>query len=318
MTARPTRRIRVRQAEAAVWLTKLRSDNRHPSIDAAFQDWLRSDPLNSQAFDKATQVWEGIGGAARLRPARTVRMRVYALAMAAAFALVIGGFAAAGLFAPAQVYSAGPGEQHTFLLKDGSSVTLNASSAIEVRMKRRERSITLARGEAYFDVAHDADRPFVVSAMNRQVRALGTAFMLNRHDGDLDVTLMRGKIAISEPNHEAAVVLRPRQQWRLSSNRVVSLSPVQLESVAAWRDGEAIFDGTALRDAALTMNRLSVDKVAPAAEVADLKISGVFRATEGEDFARTVATLYNLEVTRTPAGLVLSAASTKNIRADVR
>src|SRR5262249_55442924 len=100
--------------------------------------------------------------------------------------------------APAVVRDAatGIGERSLVVLADGSKLTLNTSSAIHADFTGRERRVTLVRGEAYFDVAKDPTRPFIVTARSRNVIAVGTAFDVRLQDRQVKVTLVEGKVRV--------------------------------------------------------------------------------------------------------------------------
>lgn len=153
------------------------------------------------ALARATASWSALREAAR----RSLRVRT--LSYAAAAGLIAIGLASAllsfgvlpqwrqGHFA----YSTAPGERKEFALRDGSRVTLDADSALNVDFTAGHRSLNLARGEAYFQVAKDPARPFVVNASGTQVRAIGTQFDVRIADRRMVVAVVEGAVQLTSP-----------------------------------------------------------------------------------------------------------------------
>src|SRR5690606_28626324 len=95
------------------------------------------------------------------------------------------------------VVRTGVGEQRTVTLEDGSRVSLNTATRLSLHFDRGVRRVRLQSGEALFEVARDPGRPFVVESGDRQVRALGTAFIVRRDAGRIAVTLMEGSVEVA-------------------------------------------------------------------------------------------------------------------------
>jgi len=94
------------------------------------------------------------------------------------------------------VYTTGVGEQHLITLGDGSVIELNAQSRIRIRYHTREREVDLLRGQALFNVAHDATRPFIVYTAGSQVRAIGTQFDVYQKPAETKVSVIEGTVAV--------------------------------------------------------------------------------------------------------------------------
>ena len=189
---------RRRSDEAADWLARL-SANKISNADLdAFWAWRR-DPLNRAAYERM----EDFNAAARgLRDDPDMRAavqdamsrrpwwRLAALSFprgAYVAGALAAGVAAVLLLAPlrsGERHTTAIGEQVTVRLDDGSKIQLNTDSELSVRFSKAERRLVLERGQAFFDVAHDPARPFVVDAGKASVRALGTRFDVRRGDGE--------------------------------------------------------------------------------------------------------------------------------------
>ncbi len=131
-----------------------------------------------------------------------------------------------------------------FTLADGTVVWLNAESSISFPLvfsaKSREVSLT---GEAYFDVTHDANRPFIVKAKNQAIRVLGTEFNVRAYDREAisRTTLVEGSVEVTMNNYRA--VLKPMEQLVLMDNKLTKTNRFDMESVIAWKNGHFRFKG---------------------------------------------------------------------------
>ena len=299
-------------AEAAAWVARLHGDGRTPVTDAGLKAWLDIDPAHQDAFERATEIWAMIPGAALCRAAepaapvqlqvRRPRMPLHQLALAASILLVIGLGSLFWLFARADGYSTAIGEQKVATLEDGSRIALNTDSKVAVRYGVRERLVELERGEAMFEVAHNVARPFIVRAGDKQVRAVGTSFVVRRQGDDVVVTLIQGKVAVTDTRAARDVTptfLTPGERLKAPAVGPVRIDQQPAEAATAWRRGQAMFGDTPLADAVAELNRYG----GPRIEVDDpglaaLPVSGVFATNDTEEFAQAVAALHGLKITR--------------------
>ena len=191
---------RTARAEAAAWIVRLHGPHRSPELEAAFRDWLAANPENGKQFERVTEVWDAgssvpVAGAPRLArwkesaPQRT---------LAAAVLLVICGLVGWGVWRAwaDPTYTTGIGEQRIVRLDDGTRLSLNSVTRVRIAYDDSERRVELERGEAYFEVAHNPARPFIVTAGNHQVTALGTVFVVRYEAAQTAVTLLEGKVAV--------------------------------------------------------------------------------------------------------------------------
>lgn len=135
------------------------------------------------------------------------------------------------------------GGQYQLVLADGSKVWLNAASSLTypTAFMGNERKVTLT-GEGYFEVAHDASKPFFVSTGKMDIRVLGTHFNVNAYgdDGTFKTTLLEGKVNVSAGSQSA--VLQPGEQARISGNSMEIRKDVNTEEVISWKNGLFYFD----------------------------------------------------------------------------
>jgi transmembrane sensor len=296
-------------AEAAAWLARLHGDHDAVTRDA-LDAWLAEDPAHAAAFERASEIWAILPRAARssadeavLRPAPGSRPWLRPM-LAMAASLVLGFGVLWWSLANVGDYVTRPGEQQVATLDDGSRIALNTDTRVDVKFNADRRHITLDRGEAMFEVARDADRPFVVIAGNTRVEALGTVFTVRRTRDEVVVTLIKGEVAVSRESagarggSEAPTLLQPGERLTEPAAGPARIEPASVEAATAWRRGQTIFRETPLGEAVTELNRYGGPQVViEDPRVAALPISGVF-TTNAPDFAQAVADLHGLSVQR--------------------
>jgi transmembrane sensor len=320
------------RAQAAVWVTDLHGPERSPALEAGLRRWLAENPKHAQAFELATEAWQGSGNLpaqlpaeprpsiqlSSLLPSRKSRRRTgFVGAGAAALALILAG---AFFWLKDPALSTSYAEQRTVELADGTELTLNANSRVLIDYTDRVRQVTLAQGEALFNVTKHQSRPFVVLIGSRKVIALGTSFEVRRedsHDASFTVTLIEGRVAVEpldapnllpvEPG-DAITLLEPGQRLRFAANRPDTLDAPAIEKVTAWQRGQLIFEDTSIRDAAAEFNRygkrhLRIDANVPST----IRVGGVFRIGDPDSFARAMANAYQLRISESTDEIKLTA-----------
>ncbi len=175
-------------------------------------------------------------------------------------------------------------------LSDGSRVTLNTNTEIRVAVTATERRIDLDQGEAYFEVAKDPSRPFVVNAGRQRIVAVGTRFSVRRDAGDTRIFVTEGVVRV-ESGAPDATLLRAGSIARAGTEgMLVQQKPVaEVELALSWRAGYLIFDQTPLADAVAEFNRYNVHQIAiedPA--VGTIPVGGNFRAANVDAFLRLI------------------------------
>jgi len=238
------------------------------------------------------------------------------VAAAAALLLVSGAlwFQVLRVHATAEMsYATAVGELRTVQLADGSRATLSSDSELGVTLTRSERHIALRRGEAFFDVAKDADRPFVVQSGKRCVVAVGTHFAV-RADGEaLRIIVVEGRVRLTTtPPETSAPALLSAGMVTVADVGGVSTRSYPLdraEEMLSWRTGLLSFRATPLAEAAAEFNRYTAHKLViddPA--VGAIPISGNFRWSNTDAFVRLVEQGFALHADRRGDDIVLRAA----------
>jgi len=307
------------QEEAAEWLARLGNQPISTKTVREFRDW-RDDPANDAAYEEAEAFWEASGEQAadpdimRMtqdaldRGRRRDGWRAWLRGPRLAGALTLASLAVtgSGVLVASQLYptyATRDVEQKVVRLEDGSRVHLNVDSKVRIDFRGDERRIALTRGEAFFDVAHDPKRPFVVEAGEARIQALGTKFDVRRRNGDVQVTLLQGSVQVAPEAGKAPVILVPNQQAVVGKGGAVQRTSTDAAHTTSWTTGRLMFRRTPLAAAVAEVNRYSDRKVelADAALGARL-VSGFFDVGDSESFAKGVSVLFDLKLSAAPGG----------------
>jgi len=213
-------------------------------------------------------------------------------------------------------YVTGIGETRTVTLDDGSRVTLNTASVLDVAFSAAERDVRLAEGQAMFQVAKDAARPFVVAAGDRRITAVGTAFDVRVDRDRVAVVLVEGHVVVDPLKPKGLAGFIPRlgrydlnagEQLVAASNEAVAVRTTDAERVTSWQQGQLIFRHDTIASAVAEMNRYStVQLVVTDPQIANLRISGVFKTSTPDNFIAALTSAYPIDVDkRSPLVTVL-------------
>ena len=194
----------------------------------------------------------------------------------------------------------------TVPLADGSHVTLNTDSRIRVALEAKERRVDLDRGEAFFDVAKDPARPFIVQAGDKRVVAVGTQFSVRRDHNDIRVAVTEGKVRVEDAS--SPVVLTAGSVARTANTEVLvhEAAGAEVEELLSWRSGYVVFRDTALADAVAEFNRYNTRKIIiedPA--IAAIRIGGNFRSNNTDAFLWLLQSGFPVTVEETHDQVVL-------------
>ena len=275
--------------------------------------WQRADRLRAlRASPPMLQFVEPQPLARMLPRARTVSS--WGLRAAAGFAAIGIAFLLNGDLNRAgsrHLFSTPIGARETVALEDGSKLTLNTLTQLSTRIDGNERTVWIDEGEAFFDVAHDASRPFVIRAGNRRVIVVGTKFSLRRDGDRLTVDVVEGRVQVQVDN--AAPTLLTRGETAVGEGRNVLVTRrTERQSIAAtsWLEGRLIFDQTTIADAAAQINRYNRKKlIVTDAGAANIRIGGSFDASNVDGFARLVQSGFGLVIEAHDDRILISSAA---------
>ena len=312
----------------------------------AFEAWLRESVSHRVAFYRLNAAWQEAGRLRVLRapgdfkdltqsasprmnsdpddarmpsglepsPARANRPRRRPLAVAAGLGLLL-----LGAVAVWKVERTAPDRFTTVVggleavpLADGSRVTLNTDSELQVALRARERVVNLERGEAYFEVAKDKTRPFIVNVGNKRVIAVGTQFSVRRDGDSVQVIVTEGTVRMEEfgaqgstqspvawssagpsagtPTASGAAdgVMLPAgsvARTQADALMVQKEGSADIEKHLSWRTGQLVFRDTPLSEAVAEFNRYNERKIViQDPSIGALQLGGIFRSTNIDPF----------------------------------
>lgn len=304
-------------AEAAVWLARLHGPGNSRAVQRACLAWQAKSAAHRLAFERCTDTWQDVAGLLRDHipavpsdnPVHRNGRKGRRLALAAAALGCVS--VVAWRQWPTETYSTGVGEQRLIVLADGSRVTLNTATDIRIQLTEARRLVTVEQGEALFEVAKDASRPFVVQVAGTEVVATGTEFVVRysqdlKADEALAVTLIEGQVVVQgagrSPGRSPAVplVMTPGQRVRIghpSKRDAVQVDRPRVDQALAWRRGQVLLDDVPLAEAVTEMNRYSIKQITlESEELRGLRVGGAYRTGDSVGFADALADLYGLVV----------------------
>lgn len=332
--------------QASYWWEILNSESATAADHREFGEWVARSPERVEAYLKTAQLVQSLKSpkvrwpdttsdmlireakaspddALRFLPSRSVpapesrrnkgslRMRL-ALGFTAAL-LVCAGSAWFILERPQEVHTA-IGEQRSVLLGDGSRVTLNTASKIEVNLRKDRRLVRLIEGEALFDVVHDATRPFKVRAGNVLLSDIGTQFNVDLRPTRTTVTVIDGLVAVRSEgtladhgeesnregfgaNHETVTLAASDAVVITASRMGAPQHGINAAAAIAWTQHQLIFDHQPLSGVADEFNRYNSDRIEiDSAELQRQEVTGVFKAKDPASFLSFLSTLPGVEI----------------------
>ncbi len=315
-------------AAAALWLERLRDPHVTPEIFAAFRAWISCDPRHDEAFVRVGNAWDAfadhalapdilgyrkdaLGHAQQLRSSGTNRLWIYA----AAVWLVLFASGAGALYFYLQqpkdlIYSTEVGQREHLVLSDNSQVDVDADSSVVVRFGKRERHVEVLRGQAYFQVAKERTRKFVVENRGRVVIATGTEFNVEALPDETRVVLAEGHVVVGTPGTNGGLAqklaaLSPGDILRLGpAGRMELKHDANVLALTAWRHGKLVFDDTPVGEAIADMARYTHQSVELGPGTASIRVSGVFAEGDLAGLLSALESYYGVKPERDAGGAV--------------
>jgi transmembrane sensor len=309
--------------EATNWVSRM-DRGLTDDEEAALTTWLSADTRRRGAFTRAQAIWGDLDRAqvfriaddARRAPerprARPANRGVYATA---ALVLIIAG-AATWFGHNLNRVSTIVGEIRQVPLADGSRVTLDTRSQIEIDFAASNRLVRLESGEALFEVAKDPKRPFVVQAGKIHVRAVGTVFLVRRvSDSDVEVTVTKGAVDVwsDADSSNTAARLSAGNRTSFDGNKIAparKLTAQEIERAVDWKSGMLNLDGRTLGEAAAEINRYNGLRIEiPDAHLAAQTLVGNVSSSDPVAFADAAAAMFGAHVRLESNRLILDSAA---------
>jgi len=298
--------------QAIVWFARLHADNVSAKERAQFDDWLRASPAHAEAYRQLDRFWERPElsrvlaemtlSIDRRRPLRLRRRAVLAVAASVALAAV--------LYQPALVdclradYCTGVGEVRSVQLADGSRVTLNSASAINVAFEPAQRQVRLLRGEAYFEVRRDPERPFQVEGNYSMTRVVGTRFSVRERERSDVVSVVGGLVEVGQGDRKSPL-LKANERVSVTAEQIGKVEPVA-GNAAAWVKGKLLFDNAPLEEVAAEVGRYRRGAVVIRNErLKNLRVSGRFDINDTDKALQALAETLPIRLYRLTPWLVV-------------
>jgi transmembrane sensor len=335
---------------AGEWLARLDQDDPDPQQLAAFERWKNADPRHAAAYARLTATWQALDRVQAIRPnrgepvdddylnaakRRAASMRRssaprrlwrgprFLVPLAASLLIALAGLWISRDLRATHTYSTGIGGFQRVVLDDQSTIELNTDSEVRIAFTAGLRKVQLVRGEASFEVSHDSARPFIVSAGQTAVRAVGTEFDVNRLEGAVEVIVAQGKVAVGSPSVlEAKLDALPSAIPRLSAGQSAiaggggielrDLGKGDLARKLAWRNQMLVFDGDSLAEVIAQFNRYNKRQLHISdPSLATRRIGGYFRPTNLDAFISVLQSDFGIRVDADDNRLELSASTAK-------
>ena len=309
------------EEEAARWVVRNDKGPLNAEERARFEAWKQASPLHADAFTRMSSHWNELNDLMRLSdtPRETPLLKRPAtwagigLAAAVVFAVLIG----VTQFGPQShtqtqiaqtpglgVYKTRIGDQEKITLADGSIVTLNTASRIETRINGQERTVRLLEGEAFFEVAHDATRPFRVYAGDGMTVAVGTAFSVRLNKNTVEVVVSEGKVAYSRvadtPTPETVAYVTAGETASFGDKlEIEKVDDAEVGRKLSWTSGKLVFAGAPLSSVVADISRYTDIQFDFAnQDLADMRVGGVFQVGEVNDMLDAIETNFGLQIER--------------------
>lgn len=268
-------------AQAAHWIVQLSSDDGDTRQRAreALDAWKRADPRHAAAAQSMERLLgqvhavrdSGTSGASQAalasvlgKPAKRSRVKHYAAGLALACTLAVPAWLALQAYPPAYLMAdvrAGAGQWKTQTLSDGTRITLNSDSAVNLRFDASRRAIELLQGEILVDVAKDAARPFLIETRDGSMRAVGTRFVVSREATSTVLSVLESKVSVQtadqrQAKSEAFTLVEAGQSVRIRPDNVGPVTPVDVRSIDdAWAQHRLFADDRPLAEVLDTLGR---------------------------------------------------------------
>jgi len=304
--------------EATGWFVRMRAEDISDVRAADFVHWISQSEAHQAAYAQIGGFWDSLPVPARPVKAHVTSLADYKartenrtsgdrnwsprlIAAAAAFLILsIVGFRYGDVLLM-DGHATKVGELADIILEDGSHLMLNTNSEIHVDLKADKRIIYLDRGEVFFDVTRDENRPFYVETFGGLVRVLGTKFNIRQKGGMSDVTVLEGSVGVMDYGHvkdyvTPDVILTPDQKFTLGNDAVDNVAfPVDTAAVLSWRDRKLIYNGESFKTLVEDINRYYDGEIRIGDPVLnDIQVVAVLKIADRATMLKALETTFNV------------------------
>jgi transmembrane sensor len=333
------------ESAAAAWIARRERDDWAAADEAELQAWINASTDNRVAWLRVSTAWQQTSRLKSLKTTRSAghvpapdemqqpffaassepsnpaesarpahersssRNGVRTRALAATVMLSVAGAAAWYLLPRGPAYRTEVGALQVIPLSEGSRVTLNTNTELRVEVTPTERRVNLEQGEAYFEVARDPARPFIVEAGDQRVIAVGTQFSVRRERDEIRVFVTEGQVRVERNDEHGTALLGAGHIARADAGNVLvqEKSVAEVEQFLTWRTGQLAFDKTPLADAVAEFNRYNTRRIIiQDPTVAAMRVGGSFRATNVDAFVRLITSEFSIAATQHDNEIILT------------
>jgi transmembrane sensor len=204
-------------------------------------------------------------------------------------------------------YRTAAGETSNIVLPDDSRVHLNSDTALSLDFDGGRRGVSLLKGEAWFEVAHDQKRPFTVAGGYSIVHVTGTSFDVSREDEADRVHLVTGRIYLTPRENDATSLhLTPGETAKADRSSISRVATADDDRLLAWRSGWIVLSGTPLREALAEIERYTDSRLLTLApSILETPVSGSFRIENADDAIASVVTAAGGKIDHLPGGFII-------------
>lgn len=307
-------------SEAEAWLLSLVDAPEDKNLQAKLHAWLALSPQHQAAYDKAAKLWLDLGVVQHFQPdvhksfEQKKPVKKFRWGLAGGFVsavLAFGVYASLPVQDPIayQVVSTGIGELKEIKLSDGSVIELNANSELHYLLGDDVRRVKLVSGEAYFDVARDEQRPFVVTFRGGQAKVLGTEFNIDLGAATAEVQVTEGAVQLSEQDlsHQLGkqTVAKAGQQAEFGTNGLSKLQPLDIAQLA-WTKGQLIFERDRLSKVVAQLSDYLNYSITLDDSIKDIPVTGVFSSDRPLEALNSIASALGLTLAVSDRDIKLS------------
>lgn len=301
--------------KAALWVARLQSNDTNAQDQEEFERWLTEDGAHLVAFEEMKSLWSDLEDIpipndrlnALKRARQNTKMTISSVVVAVGISI---GAHQYGSFDRWQAdYYTNVGEIRQVTLADGSKIHLNTDSAVVIHYNDVERRIELLRGEAYFDVAANKNRPFIVESESFTAKAVGTSYSVwtkNFSNGG-GAQVLEGIVEVRD--NKDVLQLEHNQHAKLDAQNQLKFGYSNVEQNIAWRDGKLIFSNRPLSEVISTLSRYRRGKLIILGDtLGQRKVSGIFDIRNTDETLDYLEQSLSLKMTRLTDMLVIIQA----------
>ncbi len=332
------------QEEAALWVVRMEQQALSDQETRELKSWLKASPVHAQIFRETVEVFgraDILMVLSELLPLEPVKesqprqrlRRSYFLAVAAcvmALVTTLSVLTWQGVSNPVDndqrdmaSYETGVGGRKVVVLSDGSTITLNTNTLLDIRFDEHFRRLVLNRGEAYFEVAKNPNRPFIVYAGDGQTTAVGTAFSVYKRQDVVEVTVTEGKVTVQSdraildalpdsPMDDAlsgggspitAVLVQSGQVAIYDDDKIIgqveTVEPTVMVRKLIWQQGMLAFEAEPLEDVIAEFSRYSqLEIIIADDQLKAVKVDGYFKSDDITGMLNSLQYNFGVEITR--------------------